>query len=1619
MRRFLHWLRGITWQARTRPAHRATPRRLNCRLILEPLEDRLAPAVVSWVNPVGGSWHNPANWSDGVTNRLPGAGDDVVIPDLAGTQTITHDTGFTEIASLTSAEKFLLSASHLQVSGNVSVASGFTVSGRCQVFGGTYLADTTITISGDANSDLFGVTINGNVSVGGRISRLTILDGLTLNGVLVLSTGIREDATILQLAGTQTIGGTGTISTSGGGVIQLLVTTPATTVTVAPGVTIRGAAGVTSNFADSTFVLQGTITATAGTILLDAPNWRNEGVLEALSGGRLRLSNTWSNSGPIRAFGTGGITLEDSGTLLANTTLSAEGSSNVSFGGVFGGTLNLSGHTLELSGAGRFEIGGTLHGGTVNQTNGAILRAVGGTLSALTLNGDLDVVGSSPNNAEPRITISNGLTFNGNAFVGAQNSTSGTIRLSNTQTIGGTGAIVFNGGSGNQSMIITGNNVTVTFAPGFSIRGGGGSITSNFANSTYVFQGRVAADRPSDGGLFGKIGISAVNWRNDGVMEAGPGSTLGLSGNGTNNGAIRAIGGGIFFGDTWTQAGTLSASGGGFDMSGTGTWLSTQPLTAALGSGSILRGDLLLARPLTLSGPAPFSLAGTLRDGTVNISGGGFLDGVGGTLSNVTLNGDLILFTATNHSADATITNGLTLNGTITITTPGRSESQLLRLRGSQTIDGSGEIVFHGGGANVLRIETINTTVSLRVGLRRANEFSSMGFAIADFLPANHNSRFLFGGLFNVVGGNVNLPANSGLASGGVIHVQPASSVSAGSGFSTEGDILIASGGAFSAEGTLTQTGGATTLSGSSAVLNAASVDLQGGILAGIGTVNASVTNAGAISPGLSPGILTINGGYTQAAAGSLAIELNGVAAGTGYDQLRVNGAVSLGGTLSVTRGFDSAVGDTFVVLEKDGSDAINGTFTDLQEGGIVTAGGMRFQITYLGGTGNDVLLTHINTAPVLAQIEDKNVIEETPLTFTVTATDVDAPPQTVSFTLDAGAPAGASIHPTAGVFSWTPTQAQPPGSYMITVRASDSGSPSLSDAQTFAVTVLESNQAPTDIALSNASVAENEPSGTVVGAFSTTDPDAGDTFSYALVSGSGDADNASFTIDAFGNLKTAATFDFETKSSYSIRVRSADAGGLFVERAFTISVTNVNEAPTAHAGGPYVILEGASLTLDASASFDTDLDPLTYSWDVNGDGTFGDATGVNPTLTAAQLDALGANDGPQTFNVRVRVDDGFGHVVDSPATTLTVDNTAPNVTLSGPASGVRGQSRSFTFAATDPSPADQAAGFIYTINWGDGSAAETVARTAGNGSGVSMGHVFTGTGTYTVTVTASDEDNGTSAVSSHTITISAIALQTDPCDPSGTALVVGGTTGTDFVVFSRGLEADTTIAAVLAPTSAGHELIVAAFRTSGPQYDFSFTLGGLTVTVSVSVLPSPITRLIGFGQAGNDDLNVIGSLALPAWLYGDAGNDRLKGGAGNDVLLGGADNDLLVGGQGRDLLIGGAGSDRLVGNADDDILIAGWAMLEGNDDALCAIMAEWTSANTYSQRTANLRASYLRTDGLATVFDDNAHDVLTGSAGQDWFFAQLDGDDSTVKDKITDLGASEFASDIDWILQE
>ena len=225
-----------------------------------------------------------------------------------------------------------------------------------------------------------------------------------------------------------------------------------------------------------------------------------------------------------------------------------------------------------------------------------------------------------------------------------------------------------------------------------------------------------------------------------------------------------------------------------------------------------------------------------------------------------------------------------------------------------------------------------------------------------------------------------------------------------------------------------------------------------------------------------------------------------------------------------------------------------------------------------------------------------------------------------------------------------------------VTLNFASDPTPSFSDALATDVTgtssgatiALQFNATPTAINLGNNSVAENAASGATIGTLSSVDPDSSDTHTYALVSGSGDTDNASFVLDG-ATLKTAASFDFETKSSYSIRLRTTDNGGLngAFEQALTINVTNVNEAPVAvnDTVDPLTtVFVGGQATNITVLANDTDPenDPLSVG-SVNTTGTQGSVTNNS---TAVSYTAPNAN-GSSSFSYQA----GDGSLSSSSAT--------------------------------------------------------------------------------------------------------------------------------------------------------------------------------------------------------------------------------------------------------------------------------------------------------------------------------------------------------------------------------
>ncbi|EFA73130.1 hypothetical protein CRD_01534 [Raphidiopsis brookii D9] len=209
-------------------------------------------------------------------------------------------------------------------------------------------------------------------------------------------------------------------------------------------------------------------------------------------------------------------------------------------------------------------------------------------------------------------------------------------------------------------------------------------------------------------------------------------------------------------------------------------------------------------------------------------------------------------------------------------------------------------------------------------------------------------------------------------------------------------------------------------------------------------------------------------------------------------------------------------------------------------------------------------------------------------------------------------------------------------------------------------------NKAPTDLNLTKNVVEENVNSVTSVGYFGTKDPDIDNTFTYSLVSGTDSNDNNSFTISSNElKTKTKAQFDFETKNSYNIRVRTTDQGGLFYEKQFTINVTDVNEAPTGINLSKTSVLENQNIGTPVG-DFDT-VDPdtgntFTYSLVPvqNSDNHNLFSISGNQLKTEAQFDFETKN----SYNIRVKTTDKSGLSYEKQFLITVTDVLEPNITL-------------------------------------------------------------------------------------------------------------------------------------------------------------------------------------------------------------------------------------------------------------------------------------------------------------------------------------------------------------------
>jgi len=131
-----------------------------------------------------------------------------------------------------------------------------------------------------------------------------------------------------------------------------------------------------------------------------------------------------------------------------------------------------------------------------------------------------------------------------------------------------------------------------------------------------------------------------------------------------------------------------------------------------------------------------------------------------------------------------------------------------------------------------------------------------------------------------------------------------------------------------------------------------------GTTLGGSGTVDTVTSTAATISPA----IMTALGNVTFDSNSTFVVELDGPNPDAGgYDQLSVTGTVDLAGsTLSPSLGFTSTFGQSFTIIHS--TSPIVGQFKGLAEGAKFMIGVVPFTITYVGGSGDDVVLTQDDT---------------------------------------------------------------------------------------------------------------------------------------------------------------------------------------------------------------------------------------------------------------------------------------------------------------------------------------------------------------------------------------------------------------------------------------------------------------------------------------------------------------------------------------------------------------------------------------------------------------------------------------------------------------------------------
>jgi hypothetical protein len=634
------------------------------------------------------------------------------------------------------------------------------------------------------------------------------------------------------------------------------------------------------------------------------------------------------------------------------------------------------------------------------------------------------------------------------------------------------------------------------------------------------------------------------------------------------------------------------------------------------------------------------------------------------------------------------------------------------------------------------------------------------------------------------------------------------------------------------------------------------------------------------------------------------------------------------------------------------------------------TAGSATYTVTLTRNTGPgssgafDAVLSITTALPAGATYSFTSVGSADPNTVHFTASD-DVLSTTLTITTTSATPDGVTM--------FTVSAAHPPPGNVVTT--------------TGTLTIDEATNSPPVIVLGGSTGTENDGADQNF-TWSVTDPDGNLSTVSVMLKQDG------VMIDSSSAASGSFDFNPDGLGVFTIEVTATDSVGDTSMATRSVTVTDDDTA------GPTIVLDGSGEDLPpppiplALSATEDDGETQEFTWDVS------DISGVaNVTVVVKQDDMTIFEDldadvmdsfnfdsfGLGTFEITVTATDADGDWVGdsstssaSRAVTVTDDDTeGPTIVLGG-STGTETEcdTQVFTWDVSDDSGLSNVT-VVVTKN-GVTIFEDTDADAMG-----SFNFDDQGTGLFESSVTATDKDNDwdgdQSSSGPETRSVSVIVpaptvtVETDTVK-GGKMLLINGTSCCDSIVVSPGSNYSKNGSIVVSYFDGFSSVIV-------PGSPFTPAAG------------TRFSRIVIHSGDCDDNLQVAGTIKEQAWLYGEDGDDRLKGGAGTNILLGGDGEDLLIGGGGRNLLIGGDDADRLVGNGGDDIMIGGTTDHDDNEMALCKTMKEWTDPLTgYDKRVEHLKAGTGMTSGFAlnamTVHADGEINTMTGSSGQDLFFA-------------------------------